>query len=368
MWNTSNSNGYNISDGGLTLISTKSSCMSPTLPIQYYKDDTLPFENSNSNSFYIYNVNASHQNNNLTSKSSTLAETTTPTNMLSNEQLAASNREMLDLIYNRVNNHQQEFASMSSVANNSEFNGTNNDTESNYGLEFNSSYIGETITNNNGVVYHHLSPEQQQQQQQQQQQNNACTTVTRTNDTILNSSDISGVDNRNATENMNVTSLSNCYSNDSFGKIQNYYLSNNNNNSNIQHQEEYQTNSTWSNHDHLNSISINGYSYSPYGCANSCFNSKPSENNLSMNGSLEQTMSTVEKSASKKHFNKSFSNRSVNNFVISNEVSTKSQANANLTNSNMFGDSSSSSSSLNSSGVFGLSKSSSKKNFSGNSN
>ena len=110
MWNTSNSNGYNISDGGLTLISTKSSCMSPTLPIQYYKDDTLPFENSNSNSFYIYNVNASHQNNNLTSKSSTLAETTTPTNMLSNEQLAASNREMLDLIYNRVNNHQQEFA------------------------------------------------------------------------------------------------------------------------------------------------------------------------------------------------------------------------------------------------------------------
>jgi hypothetical protein len=362
MWNTSNSNGYNISDGGLTLISTKSSCMSPTLPIQYYKDDTLTFENSNS--FYNYNVNASHQNNNLTSKSSTLVEIT-PTNMLSNEQLAASNKEMLDLIYNRVNNHQQEFASMSSVANNSEFNSTNNDTESNYGLEFNSSYIGEAITNNNGVVYHHLSPEQQQQ-------NNACTTVTRTNDTILNSSDISGVDNRNATENMNVTSISNCYSNDSFGKIQNYYEGNNNisnnNNSNMQHQEEYQTNSTWSNHDHLNSISINGYSYSPYSCANSCFNSKPSENNLSMNGNLEQTMSIMEKSSSKKHFNKSYSNRSVNNFVITNEASTKSQANANPTNSNMFGDSSSSSSSLNSSGVFCLSKSSSKKNFSGNSN
>ena len=356
MWNTSNSNGYNISDGG----STKSSCMSPTLPIQYYKDDTLPFENSNTNSFYIYNVNASQQNNNLMPKSSTLAETT-PTNMLSNEQLAASNREMLDLIYNRVNNHQQEFASMSSVANNSEFNSTNNDTESNYGLEFNSSYIGgETITNNNDAIYHHLSPEQQQQQQQ----NNVCTTVPRTNDTILNTSDISGVDNRNATENMNVTSISNCFSSDSFGKMQNYYL----NNSNMQHQEEYQTNATWSNHDHLNSISINGYSYSPYGCANSCFNSKENENNLSINGNLiEQTMSNVEKSASKKHFNKSYSNRSVNNFVISNEVSTKCQANANLINSNMFGDSSSSSSSLNSSGVFGHSKSSSKKNFSGNS-
>ena len=387
MWNTPNSNGY-INGDGSTLVQTKSSCMSPTLSIQYnYKDDTLPFENSSTSSYYIYNMNTNNQSNTSPSKSSAQNEATT--NLLSTEQVSATNREVLDLIYSRAQSHQQEYTNMSSVENNSEFNNANNNSESNYGLEFNSSYttsenMNSSSITNNGVMYHHLL----QEHHQQQQQNNTSTSVISTSDTILNSTDISNVAHSNNTENnmgehhqnrqLDNASITNIYGSDSFGKNQNFYLniSNNSNNSNNinanmqHHQEEYQSNSIWNNHDHLSSISINGYSYSPYGCASSCFNTKQSENLLSINENLEQSMSSLEKSVGKKQFNKSFSNRSVNSFAISNEASSKTQANtsngANLINSNMFGDSSSSTSSSNSSGVFGLSKSNSKKNFSGN--
>ena len=122
MWNTSNSNGY-LNDGA-TLGSTKPPCMSPPpSSIQYYKEDILPFqENSNTNSFYIYNINTSHQSNNSSSKTSSLTETVS--NILNNEQVTANNREMLDLIYNRTQNQQQEFTNMSNITNNGEFNNT----------------------------------------------------------------------------------------------------------------------------------------------------------------------------------------------------------------------------------------------------
>ena len=130
MWNTTS-----FMNEGTTLVATSSKpYMSPNSVIQYYKEDYLPFENTSSNSFFVHNLNNSSNNNthsSTSSKSSSLTESNS--HILSNEPTFTSNKEMMDLIYSR-NQHQQhqEFASMSNVANTSEFN--NLETSYNLGV------------------------------------------------------------------------------------------------------------------------------------------------------------------------------------------------------------------------------------------